>query len=524
MPPHTPQFAPLPQCAAALREHPAVREALVGQMAAPNQPVVAFVLPDEGYLDDVLGRKEAASGQVRRWRKVYDLSQLAKPAAASPVAFNLAGWNSSYTRQPLPPEDMREWVQTTVDRIGALAPTEVLEIGCGAGLLLLRLAPACQRYVALDFSPQVLRKLREHLAQTADLFGKVDLLERSADNFEGFAEDSFSTVIVNSVAQYFPSLSYLDRVVENAIRVTRPGGHVFIGDLRNFVLHEAYAASVETFQATPEDTVGELRSRIQRRMQQEAELVVSPAYFLSLQHRFPKISRVEIYPRRGHCDNEMTRFRFDAIFWLGPESTPAAQIQFPDAPAGGWKLDDMKSRLTSGREAALGFACISNSRVAREIPLLTQLASAGPELTLGELRRYIDQPATPAVHPEEIAAMAAETGFRVAMSWAVCYSDGAYDAVFVRQGSGPKGDFPSVPCPQPSPAAFVYLANAPGQSGIRERLGRELLSTCSARLPGQPVPTRVCLVDAFPRRADRSVDCEALLSASQATLLGCSLS
>ena len=46
----------------------------------------------------------------------------------------------------------QEWVQGAVDRILALKPARVLEIGCGSGLLLFRLAPHCQYYCGTDFS------------------------------------------------------------------------------------------------------------------------------------------------------------------------------------------------------------------------------------------------------------------------------------------------------------------------------------------------------------------------------------
>jgi methylase of polypeptide subunit release factors len=47
---------------------------------------------------------------------------------------------------------MREQVDATVARIRALKPQQALEIGCGTGLLLFRLAPECRQYVATDFS------------------------------------------------------------------------------------------------------------------------------------------------------------------------------------------------------------------------------------------------------------------------------------------------------------------------------------------------------------------------------------
>ena len=53
---------------------------------------------------------------------------------------------------------MAEWVDATVADIRRLHPERVLEIGCGTGLLLARLAPDCVEYWGTDYSQQVIRR------------------------------------------------------------------------------------------------------------------------------------------------------------------------------------------------------------------------------------------------------------------------------------------------------------------------------------------------------------------------------
>ena len=55
------------------------------------------------------------------------------------------------------------WVETTVERIRALRPKSVWEIGCGTGLLLFRLAPGSERYYGTDISQTALGFLQQQL-------------------------------------------------------------------------------------------------------------------------------------------------------------------------------------------------------------------------------------------------------------------------------------------------------------------------------------------------------------------------
>ena len=64
--------------------------------------------------------------------------------------FNIAGWKSSYTRERIPEAEMRDWLKDTVERISELGAERVLEIGCGTGMLLFRIAPRCIEYRATD--------------------------------------------------------------------------------------------------------------------------------------------------------------------------------------------------------------------------------------------------------------------------------------------------------------------------------------------------------------------------------------
>ena len=428
------QSGSVPRAVAVLTAHPGVKAAIVCRRPGSHSAkVVAFLQPEDSYLDQALDRKKAEAGQLRVWRKTYDLTQFAKAAATAPLGFNILGWNSTYTREPFSEDDMREWIDTTVERILTLHPSEVLEIGCGTGLLLLRIAPHCTKYAGIDFSSAVLQRLREQLTQVPDLRGRVELHEGYADDLRQFAEDSFDTVIINSIAQYFPSLSYFHRVLDQAVRLVKPGGYIFAGDQRSLPLLPAFALSVEASAAPSDTPADQLREALAVRLRNEQQLVVSPSFFLSLPALHSKISRVDIYPRRGRRDNEMTRFRYDAILRIGSASPDALNVKFLEPPQGEWTLDLLRSGLRDPAPA-LGFARFRNSRVARDVLLLARLQDAPPNTPLAALCQDLPPAESCGIHPEALADLAGEMGYVMVLSWASCHSDGSYDAAFFRAG------------------------------------------------------------------------------------------
>ncbi len=226
--------------------------------------------------------------RVAEWAEVFDQAY-ARGTGAREADFNIVSWNSSYTGEPLPAEEMREWVDGTVERILALRPRRVLEIGCGTGLLLSRIAPHCESYHGTDISSAALDFVRTRLlAERPDLAG-VTLSHRAADESAGLDEEPYDVVILNSVAQYFPDGAYLRKVLGQALDSLTGDGAVFVGDLRNLALLDTFHTDVELSRATAKLPVGRLRGRIARRTRQEQELLVHPAFFTTLREDRPAI-------------------------------------------------------------------------------------------------------------------------------------------------------------------------------------------------------------------------------------------
>lgn len=179
---------------------------------------------------------------------------------------------------------MRAWRDATVARIAALRPERILEIGVGSGLLLSGLAPGAADYWGTDLSEQAIDSLRRHVDRDTDLAARVTLRAQPAHRFDGLPTGYFDTVIVNSVAQYFPDADYLADVLRRAVDLLVPGGRVFVGDVRNLRLLPCFRAAIQVgrrVDGTGLDSTGldPVRIAVEQDLAWEGELLLDPEFF-----------------------------------------------------------------------------------------------------------------------------------------------------------------------------------------------------------------------------------------------------
>ncbi|HEU5378344.1 MAG TPA: amino acid adenylation domain-containing protein [Ktedonobacteraceae bacterium] len=503
---------------AVLNQHIAVRESVVLAVEdeTSNKRLLAYVVPKQALLDPVKMMK-AEAAQISQWQAVWE-DVYNRPSIGHDSTFNIIGWNDSYRMRPFSDDEMHEWVNCTIERILSLQPSHVLEIGCGTGLLLFKIAPLCARYHATDLSQAALHSIQEQLTNKTQESPKVVLLQREAHDFSELEAETFDTIILNSVIQYFPSIDYLLRVLEKAVKVAKPGGAIFIGDIRSFPLLAAFHSSVQLYQAPISMPVSELRYLAQQHIEQERELAIDPDFFIALKSHLPKISRVEIQLKRGHHHNELTKFRYDVILYVGQESYLEPEQRTLDWQNQALTPHHIQQLLQETAPAMLRITRIPNQRIFLDVKAANLLVSCESIKTAGELREAVHEMQNIGVDPEEMWDLGNSLSYVASLGWSHSGSE-YYDVVFRKSDSSGAEDIyssarrllNSVSERRP----WNDYANVPLRS---QSLPLELRSFLERKLPEYMIPSAISILDSLPLTPNGKVDRKVLMSSGLTSL------
>jgi amino acid adenylation domain-containing protein len=501
-----------------LAGHITVKESVV--MAREDTPgnrrLVAYIVPNLEGKEGVIQKEEAHDDHISRWQTLYEETYKKIPSQDA-LMLNTIGWNSSYTRLPIPTEEMREWVEYTVERILNLQPKRVLEIGCGTGLLLSRIAPQCELYWGTDFS-QIALQYIEQIKQSVPGLDHVKLLQRMADDFDGLETEMFDTIILNSVVQYFPDIHYLLHVLEKALKIVKPGGTIFIGDVRSFPLLKVFHTSVQLYRASSTLPLQQLHHQIQQHLSREEELVIAPGFFYALKQYFPEISQVGISLKRGRYHNELTRFRYDVVLYVKDENLPEStqEMSWIDWEAQQLTLKAIRKLLEEDKPEQLGLRQIPNVRIEPEIQSLESLLHSDASATVLQLRETLSniQKKRNSIEPEDIWKLGHDLPYSITIGWSNSGSDGSYDVLFRRCDlSDEKVSSRNIILPLQETGqvdSWENYANSPLQTEIYRMLIPQIRSFLKEKLPDYMIPQTFIILQALPLTPNGKVDRRAL--------------
>ncbi|MGN9909960.1 amino acid adenylation domain-containing protein [Phytohabitans sp. LJ34] len=465
---------------AALTAHPAVRQAVV---TARDDSLVAYLVADDEHR-----RSEGERALLEEWRSKWD-SAYRSPGAGAGYAI----WTSSATGEPIPEAEMREWHHSTAERILALRPKRVLEIGVGTGLILSSVAPLCESYTGTDISPAAIETLRTGLGE--DLVDRVDLRVRPADVLDDIPPRSFDVVILNSVVQYFPSLDYLLQVLRGALACLSPGGAVFVGDVRNLRLLRCMRTAVELRR---HGTAREVTAGVDAALRLETELLLDPDFFAALPEHLDGVAACEVRVKAGGYDNELSRYRYDVVIRTSAAGDPAVpQIRWSPQDT----VDSVEARLRT-ETRGLQLLSVPNRRVIADHRAMCVVDSGGD--IAEALRVSRGRPDAPAL--EEFQRLADRTGHDMAATWSANADDGALDILFSKASTAQAALYRT----DPPSLDLARYANSPARSSGDGDLLLSVRRHVAGRLPDFMVPSSMMLLAELPLTPNGKVDRRAL--------------
>nr|AGS49514.1 long-chain-fatty-acid--CoA ligase [uncultured bacterium esnapd7] len=464
---------------AALRRRDGVAQAVVVARAdrRGGRRLAAYVVPEvpEGSDADI-------TAHVEKWRAIYD-SMYDESGVDTEIRDDFTGWNSSYTREPIPLAEMRQWRDAVVDRVRGLGARRILEIGVGSGLLLGPLAPDAEEYWGTDFSEPVVERLLAQTGADPKLAGKVSLRCQPADVADGLPAEFFDTVVLNSVVQYFPDARYLARVLDVALDRLAPGGRILVGDVRNHATLRHLLTAVHHARH-PEDRPSVVRAEVERAVLTEKELVVDPGFFTEWAQAHRDVVAVDVRLKPGAHHNELTRHRYEVVL----HKQASQPLHLADVRTVNWGSDvpglpDLETALAE-RGRHLRLARIPNAR------LVSEAAEGGV-------------PAQESLDPHELETWGKERGLAVHCTWSA-EEPGWFEAVIVPEGSARCVDGVY------RPAGTRPLVNAPAAARTVTRLPSWLREELVAELPEDLVPADILVVERIPLTPNGKIDRAAL--------------
>jgi amino acid adenylation domain-containing protein len=524
-----------------LREHEHVNDAAVilqnlDQENEKDTGIVAFATleasePEEGQHDDQLDKDEVE--QVGLWEDVFNTEMYGDidTVETETLGRDFLGWTSAYDGSDIDRTEMNEWLDDTIDAIlNGGAAGDVLEIGSGSGMILFNLTKGLRSYVGLEPADKAI----DFVTKTAKA---IPTLEHKVEIHKGTAADvgrlrghiSPNLVVVNSVAQYFPSQEYLFNVVKELVG-QQGTKTVFFGDIRSHALHKEFQVTKAVHLVGEAPSKKKIRQKMAEIGRAEKELLVDPAFFTALPDLLPDLVRhVEILPKRVRAVNELSCYRYSAVLHVKNQDTEQQQIY---DIVDGWidfvehKLDRqslLRLLQCAPSSSTVAVANIPNDKTIFERHILDALEEETDETdSQTDWMTAVRQKAqdSPSLCTLDLADLARMMGYQVEISWARQHSQrGALDAVFHKHHPpNERGRvmfrFPSDHASRP----LHSLCNQPLRQRFRQKIQGELQDKLNARLPDYMIPRTVTILDKIPTNENGEVDRQALALESQQRL------
>ncbi|MFF4588372.1 amino acid adenylation domain-containing protein [Streptomyces sp. NPDC001388] len=150
--------------------------------------------------------------------------------SGEPDPLEAAGFNLRRSERPYTSADVERYARHVAALAGRVTGpgADILEVGCGSGLIMEALAPTARRYVATDPSGVAVRRnLDTAAAGGFAIEGRRAYAHEVATAVEG----PFDLVVLASTVQFLPDMDYLLHTLDSLTGLLRPGGTILLADL-----------------------------------------------------------------------------------------------------------------------------------------------------------------------------------------------------------------------------------------------------------------------------------------------------
>eukprot|EP00928_Gymnodinium_smaydae_P007859 TRINITY_DN1280_c0_g1_i7.p1 TRINITY_DN1280_c0_g1~~TRINITY_DN1280_c0_g1_i7.p1 ORF type:complete len:1450 (-),score=287.98 TRINITY_DN1280_c0_g1_i7:539-4609(-) len=347
------------EVSAVLQEHPAVEDALVTAFDGPfGKALAAYVVVAPGVSPadvksqvkevEVAAEKKAVKEEsienVSKWGAIYDEMYMEQDNSISDQdpTLNWSGYIDTYTGKSHVEHVIKEWVEWSCEQVSAHKEifdanrakgkqSCVLEIGCGNGMLLFRLAglvgtTAQGRYIGTDISTTALDYIKQMQKRPEYKSLGIETAQLAAHEVHQVCKPRECDVaLCNGVTMYFPSAAYLLDSMRMAVDVTKPQGHVLFGDIqskRHLLVFRAHVETYHALQRSEATAAAVLHSVYEMASHEELSYFDDELFHrldrLGADNGFGgRVERVELRLKRGWWGSEFSRFRYDVELVLG---------------------------------------------------------------------------------------------------------------------------------------------------------------------------------------------------------------
>jgi amino acid adenylation domain-containing protein len=290
---------------------------------------------DFNALEKHITNEQSVSVWAEVYDQLYDNDDCTNEAGADPT-MDWASYKDSFNPSSLHRRDVvTEWVMETVKIVLSLAKesagseksSTVCEMGCGKGMIILKVAPQVKAAVCGDisnFAVKHVRKVWDGFMKDNNMQGcckEMHIVPCDAAAFEKLPIDRYNVVLCNGVSMYLPSFTYLLSYFDGAIaRITKGGGGaVVLGDVRS--LHHSAIFQLRRLMQVGR-TAEEARQQAGEFARDDKDRTYDYRSFYALYqlgHLSPDVQAVEVQLKMGALDSEFTGYRFDVIYHVGQD-------------------------------------------------------------------------------------------------------------------------------------------------------------------------------------------------------------